>query len=669
MTRFRWLSTALAIPAMVLCSLAAEPPSDPLPEGAKFRLGTSRGRYFGGFTPVPPEYKQAIVAEGYGGATLVDLATGNKAGKFGNGKMPVPIVMSGDGKRYITTSFEGILVWDIPSAKEVAAFKGRFGYGTSPSISHDGALVATGALRDEQKKDQKIAATVWDVEKKAPLGRFEVIQNLECRAVISPDGKMLATWGFHSSEGNRDEEGTVRRTIQFWDVAKKSELSRVVVDGFGPGAIRFSPDGETVAVASDSGGEIKLLSAKTGKSSVTLFGRSGYGSQLEFSPDGKIVVCASSDGSLVRWSVSDGRKLDVTPSPMPQELRLMGVGFTSNERTVAWGMNHLASVVWEVPSGKVISPEGGHSDNVRSFAFVGKEIHTTSGSRSILKWDAATGKPTGTLPFGNGFSFGYSETKFSPDGSLIFANPVVYDVKAGQIALTIPSSNRASMMYPSADGTRVAVLQTEYSDRPKPAHVLVIDVANCRLLKQIEIPAEEAGQGTVAVTPDGSKLVTGLIRQNPMSKKSEFTIAGWDIKEGKKLGEVVLPGGYGSSAVVPASDNKNALVWTPEGQLIAVDFVAGKEGKTYTLGQRGVRPTLPPVFDKEGKRFAVASGANYSVGDATIRVVEWESGKVLNQFKGHNRMVTALCFSPDGRMLLSGSADTTALGWDLESGK
>jgi hypothetical protein len=49
----------------------------------------------------------------------------------------------------------------------------------------------------------------------------------------------------------------------------------------------------------------------------------------------------------------------------------------------------------------------------------------------------------------------------------------------------------------------------------------------------------------------------------------------------------------------------------------------------------------------------------------TIHVLEAVSGRERTRFDGHKGQITSLAFSGDGRKLISGSEDTTAVVWDL----
>ena len=58
----------------------------------------------------------------------------------------------------------------------------------------------------------------------------------------------------------------------------------------------------------------------------------------------------------------------------------------------------------------------------------------------------------------------------------------------------------------------------------------------------------------------------------------------------------------------------------------------------------------------------LAAGSN----DGTIRLWDVYTSQEIGQFKGHQGAVTALTFTPNGKALISGSADTTALVWNVE---
>ena len=55
--------------------------------------------------------------------------------------------------------------------------------------------------------------------------------------------------------------------------------------------------------------------------------------------------------------------------------------------------------------------------------------------------------------------------------------------------------------------------------------------------------------------------------------------------------------------------------------------------------------------------------------DGTLKLWEVRSGKCLRTLEGHGGAVLACGFSPDGRLLVSGSDDGTLKLWEVRSGK
>ena len=63
------------------------------------------------------------------------------------------------------------------------------------------------------------------------------------------------------------------------------------------------------------------------------------------------------------------------------------------------------------------------------------------------------------------------------------------------------------------------------------------------------------------------------------------------------------------------------------------------------------------------------SGGGFRRFDNYVSVWEVSTGKVLRKLEGHSRPVTSVAFSPDGRLILSGSKDRTLRLWEVATGR
>jgi WD40 repeat protein len=59
----------------------------------------------------------------------------------------------------------------------------------------------------------------------------------------------------------------------------------------------------------------------------------------------------------------------------------------------------------------------------------------------------------------------------------------------------------------------------------------------------------------------------------------------------------------------------------------------------------------------------LASGSGHE--DGTVKIWEVSLGKELLSCKGHTNTINSVAFSPDGKRLVSGSADNTVRVWKL----
>jgi WD40 repeat protein len=78
---------------------------------------------------------------------------------------------------------------------------------------------------------------------------------------------------------------------------------------------------------------------------------------------------------------------------------------------------------------------------------------------------------------------------------------------------------------------------------------------------------------------------------------------------------------------------------------------------------KGLRPDARKGVSSPDRKVIAAADRQF------IRLLDAQTGKEIRRFAGHTDTVTALAFSPDGKLLASGSKDRSASLWDIVSGK
>jgi RNA polymerase sigma factor (sigma-70 family) len=147
-----------------------------------------------------------------------------------------------------------------------------------------------------------------------------------------------------------------------------------------------------------------------------------------------------------------------------------------------------------------------------------------------------------------------------------------------------------------------------------------------------------------------------------------YQVCLWDAATGKVIKQIqdcVTPGRLAVSA------NGKWLV-SAGGRLI--DVATGQELRRM----QGIAPELnglgqPLAIAPEGQFIAGIKQKEFKAGkqkQATLFFL-WDAatGRLLRSFVGHAGEVTALAFSPDGKLVASGSADRTVRIWDTATGK
>jgi len=489
----------------------------------------------------------------------------------------------------------------------------------SVAFRPDGRAILTGGW--------DYTARLWDADGK-PMGDPWQHQAAVGSVTFSPDGRMALTLSYAG-------------VAQLWDVASAKPLGEPFPHKPFVRVAVWSPDGRTVLTCGGDG-SMWLWNAATRK--PVLRALQAHGKPLThdgdivavaFSPDGKRILTGSFDHTARTWDAATGKALG---EPMTHQDQVIAVSFSPDGKKVLTGSFDHTARLWDGSSGRPLTEPLWHSERVYAAAFSpdGKLVMTGGGDRFARLWDAVTGTPLG-MPMPH--SGGVSLVAFSPDSRMALTGSSdntsrLWDVPAGmpigaplrhqgflqgavfspdgQLVLT-GSYDRSARLWNVAAGPHATVLRHEGRITERATGFEPTTSTRADELRH-------SGMITIAIfSPDGRSVLTG---------DWDGTARFWDTASGKPTGKPIQH-----------SDPITAAAFHPDGKTIVIG-----SGKHQFQGGE--------VIDRGEARL-------WNVADRV------PSPYSIN----HQSVITALAFSPDGRTILTGSADKTARLWEAASGR
>jgi WD40 repeat protein len=327
----------------------------------------------------------------------------------------------------------------------------------------------------------------------------------------------------------------------------------------------------------------------------------------------------------------------------------------------------------------------GHNDEIACVAFSpdGKRVLTGSRDRTAMLWDAQTGHKLREF---SGYARAVSAVAFSPDGKRVLASSTdgaaaLWDAESGRKLLSFPSGPEV----PNRSKQWEFAVPVAFAGDPEKALIggqLWNTRSGERLATLDQVPV-----WSLAMSGNGARLLIG--RDNNYLREPIATL--WDTRSWKKLqsfknefriGEfcrsaALSPDGkrafaaYGGPPVDVAATGKTptehnaAILWETDSERLVRRF------DTMWINHSG--PSLLP-YAHDGAITAVAffpDGKKLLTGSLDKTAIIWDSAvkRGLRVLEGHTAYITSVAISPDGRSVVTGSSDRTAILWDADSGQ
>ncbi|HLY27920.1 MAG TPA: WD40 repeat domain-containing protein [Aggregatilineales bacterium] len=476
--------------------------------------------------------------------------------------------------------------------------------------------------------DMEAPRTLWNIRTEKQIAQFDANASY---FLFSPDNVTLAYEASPASAG-------AARSVHLWDIRSKQDLV-VIPNAFHP---FYSDDGKIFGYITGDGSSLVLQDAVTGKQIVSLDSFGDGASEIAWLPDSQRLLVTNQSQGVREWDITTGKVVRTEAlADMPSPYAKHQFRTISGDHTVGALFDKNQVQLWDIAS-DTLKQTLDLNIHLKGNEFLATVLnldgsmlaYRVSGSADhsiyliYLPHLSVAPVPMNTLPN----DVNSNPLAFSPDGKYLLsqgANSLrLWDVGSLSLLNTFDIGQYAIRTIAFSPDDRILFAGESSTDDNYSDSLPVFMVWNLASGTQIAmLPDPNGGVQTATFSPDSKSLALG---------HNDATLSVWNIKDREQVAA-------GSPTPIPQ------MVGMEQANAILQDRNADKL-PAILLAIRALKAAYSPQADADLVR---ALGAAYG----------------RPAFSGHTDAVTSVAFRPDGKYIVTGSQDRTALVWEVSSGQ
>jgi WD40 repeat protein/serine/threonine protein kinase/tetratricopeptide (TPR) repeat protein len=465
----------------------------------------------------------------------------------------------------------------------------------------------------------------------------------------------------------------IRTNISAW-LNQSYALRSLIVQPTAIWQCSFSPDGKRLLTCAEEG--VRLWDAASGRPLPLRFEENG---PAAFSPDGTTLVTSEGSRTKRDWRIflRDAASSQILGAPLVHPRSVSAIAFSPNGKRIATGSADGIVRLWDVPAGR-LEAEGLRYENAHvtcldwspdgDTLIVGTLPQTGDQSKSTAYLCSLSGRRRRIALEHQG---GVNHAEFSPDGKRALTTSTaglgqLWEVETGKPVgspMRLPMGNISACFSP--DGQTVVTGSVD-----GVAHWWDAETGD---LLAGAIPRHRGYLLGLAFGPDGQMLAAAG------GRAKLGTIALWQVPRS------LSPPGRKASASLATPHwaltettswlGRQFVAYSPDARRV---LTGGNDGMGRLRDPSSGRPVVAPLrntwdgvylqaFSPDGQILATSSQDRSAIGD--VRLWDAKTGRALGPPLRHLNWVSAMAFTPDSSVLVTGGYDWAVYFWDARTGQ